>query len=658
MTGRPQLFYNNTKGETMKIFYLTIILITATLCNLYAQPPQSFKYQAVVRNGTGEILQTQAVGIRVSIHDSISSGTVVYQETFSDTTNQFGIVNLRIGFGLVIIGTFSSIDWDNNSKYLEVEIDPAGGANYQYMGTSELLSVPYALFSSRSSLVSNEGSGNIFVGDSIAKKNTTGNSNAYVGFQSGYNNSTGYMNSFLGYKSGYNNTSGAGNTFIGNISGYSTTTGGLNTIIGDRSGYTNTEGAHNTYLGYKSGFSNVTGSNNVCLGYKAGFYETGSNKLYIHNEATVFPLIYGEFDNNLVRINGKLGIGTSSPTNLLELSSVSPKLYFNRESSASNLSGLYWRSTSDNFEGAFVRDNNTGAIELYSDTSGNTPRMTVLNGGDMGLGISTPATDFHLHRTGSVNTKFKLSNTATGTSLADGLDIGVTAYGNSFIMQQEYSSLELGTAGLNRLFIASDGNIGIGDFNLFNEPVSKLQIHDGEIRLSNAQTGATLSDGAKLELTTNHDFVITNNENADIEFSAYNQLNQLTLKPSGFIGLKTDLPSSDFTINQTASTTLYDSQKGIRFIESGSHWNFWTISMRNSSGGGNNFQFLYNGTFKASISRYDGSYFAGSDERLKHEIQQLDPVLDRVLKLNPRTYLMNDTPEQTIKSVGFIAQLN
>ena len=69
-----------------------------------------------------------------------------------------------------------------------------------------------------------------------------------------------------------------------------------------------------------------------------------------------------------------------------------------------------------------------------------------------------------------------------------------------------------------------------------------------------------------------------------------------------------------------------------------------------------NFQFLYNGTFKASISRYDGSYFAGSDERLKHEIQQLDPVLDRVLKLNPRTYLMNDTPEQTIKSVGFIAQ--
>ena len=279
MTGRPQLFYNNTKGETMKIFYLTIILITATLCNLYAQPPQSFKYQAVVRNGTGEILQTQAVGIRVSIHDSISSGTVVYQETFSDTTNQFGIVNLRIGFGLVIIGTFSSIDWDNNSKYLEVEIDPAGGANYQYMGTSELLSVPYALFSSRSSLVSNEGSGNIFVGDSIAKKNTTGNSNAYVGFQSGYNNSTGYMNSFLGYKSGYNNTSGAGNTFIGNISGYSTTTGGLNTIIGDRSGYTNTEGAHNTYLGYKSGFSNVTGSNNVCLGYKAGFYETGSNKL-------------------------------------------------------------------------------------------------------------------------------------------------------------------------------------------------------------------------------------------------------------------------------------------------------------------------------------------------------------------------------------------
>jgi len=289
--------------------------LTAFLCALIlnAQSPQGFKYQAVVRDNTGEILQNQAVGIRISLHDATVGGTIIYQETFSETTNNFGLVNLELGNGTPTIGIFTDIDWSSNSKFIETEIDPSNGTAYVSLGTSELLAVPYALFSDRSSLLSNDGTGNIYVGDSVAKINTTGHSNAYVGFQSGYNNSTGYVNTFLGYRSGYNNSSGAGNTFVGNISGYNNTTGGLNTIIGDRSGLGNTEGNRNTYLGYKSGNNNSTGSSNICIGYKAGFYETGSNKLYIHNEASTYPLIYGEFDNNSLTINGKLGIGTSTP---------------------------------------------------------------------------------------------------------------------------------------------------------------------------------------------------------------------------------------------------------------------------------------------------------------------------------------------------------
>jgi len=296
----------------MRTFILTSLILLIGLTN-FGQPPQAFKYQAVVRNNSGGILQNHAVGIRISIHDSTTGGTIVYQETFSETTNDFGLVNLEIGTGIPTIGIFTDIDWGNNSKFIETEIDPSNGTAYVSMGTSELLAVPYALFSDRSSLVSNDGTGNIYVGDSVAKINTTGHSNAYVGFQSGYNNSTGYVNSFLGYRSGYNNSSGSGNTFVGNISGYNNSTGGLNTIVGDRSGLGNTEGNRNTYLGYKSGNNNSTGSSNICIGYKAGFYETGSNKLYIHNESSTYPLIYGEFDNNSLTINGKLGIGTSTP---------------------------------------------------------------------------------------------------------------------------------------------------------------------------------------------------------------------------------------------------------------------------------------------------------------------------------------------------------
>jgi len=295
----------------MKKIFLSIILIPITI-SLFAQTPQAFKYQAVVRNNSGEILQNQSVGVRISIHDVTAGGTIVYQETFSETTNQFGLINPEIGSSTPTIGTFSGIDWSTNSKFLEVEIDPLGGIAYISIGTSELLSVPYALFTERSSLVSNKGTGNIYVGEGTAN-NSTGHSNAFIGYQSGYSNTTGYLNSFHGNQSGYTNSSGAGNTFIGNSSGFYNTTGSLNTIIGDRSGLEITEGNRNTYLGYKSGFNNQTGSSNVCIGYKAGYYETGSNKLYIHNEASTYPLIYGEFDNSRLTINGKLGIGTSTP---------------------------------------------------------------------------------------------------------------------------------------------------------------------------------------------------------------------------------------------------------------------------------------------------------------------------------------------------------
>jgi hypothetical protein len=77
------------------------------------------------------------------------------------------------------------------------------------------------------------------------------------------------------------------------------------------SGFSNTTGINNTYLGYWTGFSNITGSGNVFLGYYAGYYEAGSNRLYIDNSSTNTPLIYGEFDNDIVSINGRLGVGKS-----------------------------------------------------------------------------------------------------------------------------------------------------------------------------------------------------------------------------------------------------------------------------------------------------------------------------------------------------------
>lgn len=129
----------------MKRFTLASLLTFIGLINIFGQSPQSFKYQAVVRDAAGEILQNQSVGIQISIHETTAGGTIIYQETFIEATNDFGLVNIEIGNGTPISGTFTAIDWGSGSKFLETEIDPAGGNSYISMGTSQLLSVPYAL---------------------------------------------------------------------------------------------------------------------------------------------------------------------------------------------------------------------------------------------------------------------------------------------------------------------------------------------------------------------------------------------------------------------------------------------------------------------------------------------------------------------------------
>jgi hypothetical protein len=74
-----------------------------------------------------------------------------------------------------------------------------------------------------------------------------------------------------------------------------------------------TTGAQNTALGYAAGRNNITGSGNVFIGYQAGQNELGSNRLYIDNSNTASPLIYGEFDNNNVKINGDFQLTTKTP---------------------------------------------------------------------------------------------------------------------------------------------------------------------------------------------------------------------------------------------------------------------------------------------------------------------------------------------------------
>ncbi len=120
------------------------------LLAMNAQAPENMNYQAVARNSSGNVLTNQAVGLRFTIRTGSAGGTVEYQETASATTNQFGLFTHNIGTGTVVQGTFNAISWGSESKFLEVEVDPAGGSSYTSMGNSQMASVPYALYAKSS----------------------------------------------------------------------------------------------------------------------------------------------------------------------------------------------------------------------------------------------------------------------------------------------------------------------------------------------------------------------------------------------------------------------------------------------------------------------------------------------------------------------------
>ncbi len=302
--------------------FISAILCTLLSWTAFCQAPSAFKYQSVARDANGNPLINAPVGIQIAIHDLTATGTIVFQESHAATTNSFGLFTLTIGGGTVSIGNISLIDWAAGSKFIEVQADLTGGNNYQSLGATELLSVPYALYANAtgntnglnpglsngntlfwdanqlqwvtdSQLLFNDGNkvgiatssplqklhvhGNINISqDSSFMINNKkmlwakGTGNLFVGTNAGAANSIGFNNSFVGFNSGLNNMTGMQNTFIGCESGQSNFDGSMNSFFGRRAGFQNANGNENTFIGTYAGQSNTDGQHNSFLGVTAG----------------------------------------------------------------------------------------------------------------------------------------------------------------------------------------------------------------------------------------------------------------------------------------------------------------------------------------------------------------------------------------------------
>ncbi len=131
----------------MKKIYTILIAVLIT-ASVFAQAPEKMSYQSVIRNTSDQLVTNQGIGMQISIlRGSATTGTVVYVETHNTSTNANGLVTVEIGNGTVESGDFTTIEWANDIYFIKTETDPttAGGTIYTITGTSQLMSVAYAL---------------------------------------------------------------------------------------------------------------------------------------------------------------------------------------------------------------------------------------------------------------------------------------------------------------------------------------------------------------------------------------------------------------------------------------------------------------------------------------------------------------------------------
>lgn len=163
----------------MKRIIFTVAMLLSGM-TVFAQAPQKMTYQSVIRNASNTLLTNSNVGMQISILQGSPAGVAAYIERHNPTTNANGLATIEVGGGTLVAGNFSTIDWANGPYYLKTEVDPNGGTAYSISGTTQLLSVPYALYA--------ESAGDSFSGNYNDLTNTPNN-------LSDFNNDVGFITS-------------------------------------------------------------------------------------------------------------------------------------------------------------------------------------------------------------------------------------------------------------------------------------------------------------------------------------------------------------------------------------------------------------------------------------------------------------------------------
>ncbi len=453
------IHFNRTlmKKHASLITILIGFVICVTSYTVQSQVPQSFKYQAVVRDRAGQVLPSQDINLQISILQSNTEGPEVYREMHSVTTSELGMVNIEVGKGKSLAGSFAAIDWSAGNYYLRIGMDPAGGTNFELMGFSQLLSVPYALYADKA------GSGertNDYDWQILGPDVVTGHGGSYPAGNVGVGNNAPQTLLYVAKNMGEPTIT------IRNMGGGG---GATYAMVDDLSG-ANWKFKATTYGGFKI--------RDQAYGLDVLTMEPNSaaNALYINS-------------------SGYVGLGTTTPINKLSIENGDmymrdsyPFIYLDNTSTGGN-TGITFRQNGD-YRAWLYFDEGESLLRLNAQAAGGSRNdLVITSDARIGIGTASPTATFQVNRQPNDYTAAfgdPISSWPFGTNVTIGtiteesiLYLGQNTDHKGFVnwfynATPGNALFRIGTySGSNPLILQpAGGNVGIGNYS----PTGRLEV--------------------------------------------------------------------------------------------------------------------------------------------------------------------------------------
>ncbi|MBI4945225.1 MAG: hypothetical protein HY840_02355 [Bacteroidetes bacterium] len=487
-------------------FFLLTYFLLLLPAAAFSQSPQLINYQAVARNTGGQLIANQNISVRISILSGSPTGTAEYSETHAVTTNQFGIFNIQIGGGTLVSGSFAAISWSVALHFVKVEADETGGTNYQLMGTSQLISVPYSLYAEKS-------------GDGFS-----GNYNELTNLPTLFNGTWGDLTgkptfATVATSGSYTDLLNIPSLFDGT---WTSLTGKPTTLAG----YGITDAMSTSHAAYSITSTNISNWN---TSYGWGNHATAG---YLTSFTEQDTMIWKKNGSNLFYNAGNVGIGTTSPVSNLEIRGTNPSI---RLGHSINTDVPYIKADTNNLTfgnvggGEWLRIMNNGNVGIGTvspgyklDVAGTMNAQEVrVNGvvlnpgtgsnwtvsdsdiyrliGNVGIGMTSPGYKLDVNGTAAASDYFIKGSTANSYLTSNASNDILYDAQNDHNFNTYYNSI-WGA----KMTIKNNGNVGIGTMS----PASNLDVRGsiGDINVYSTQAlgtdvGGSIGFGGKYNET-------------------------------------------------------------------------------------------------------------------------------------------------------------